>query len=76
MKGRVEVDTDLCKGCGLCVYFCPKSVLDLTGEVNSKGYRTAKKGNPASCTGCAICAHVCPDIALVVWRGKDSREAI
>ncbi|NMB13116.1 MAG: 4Fe-4S binding protein, partial [Firmicutes bacterium] len=38
MKGQVQIDTELCKGCGLCVFFCPKSVLDLTGKVNSKGY--------------------------------------
>lgn len=76
MKGQVQIDTELCKGCGLCVFFCPKSVLDLTGKVNSKGYQTVKASNPTSCTGCAICAQVCPDIALIVWRDKDSKEAI
>jgi 2-oxoglutarate ferredoxin oxidoreductase subunit delta len=76
MKGRVVVDRELCKGCGLCVSFCPREVLELASEVNSKGYRIARSSHPENCTGCAICAQVCPDIAIMVWQSKDSKEAM
>ena len=76
MKGRVEIHLEACKGCGLCVSFCPKDVLELASEVNSKGYRIARSRHPEDCTGCAICALVCPDIAIMVWQSKDSKEAM
>jgi 2-oxoglutarate ferredoxin oxidoreductase subunit delta len=76
MKGRVVVNRELCKGCSLCVSFCPRDVLELADEVNSKGYKVASSSHPDNCTGCAICALVCPDIAIMVWQSKSSKEAI
>ncbi|NMB25151.1 MAG: 4Fe-4S binding protein [Firmicutes bacterium] len=76
IKGRVEVEPELCKGCGLCVTFCPRKVLELAEEVNSKGYRIVSQVHPDRCTGCTICAQMCPDIALTVWRTERSKEAI
>ena len=76
IKGRVEVDPELCKGCGLCVAFCPQAVLELTDEANSKGYKTVWPMHPEKCTGCTICAQMCPDIALVIWRARGPKEAV
>lgn len=66
----VVIDTERCKGCHLCVAFCPKEVLRAASHINRMGYTPAevdeKKAN--ECTGCGICAMMCPDIAISVHR--------
>jgi 2-oxoglutarate ferredoxin oxidoreductase subunit delta len=70
-KGMVIIDEDRCKGCGLCVAFCPKEVLQLAEErFNVKGYRPVEKVRPEACIGCATCAAVCPDVVFTVYRQK------
>lgn len=68
-KGKIEVRSESCKSCGYCVRFCPKNVLELGEDVNSKGYRYAVAARPEDCIGCAQCGVICPDAAIEVWRG-------
>lgn len=70
VQGRIEVDTERCKGCGVCVPACPFDVIAMSNEVNSKGYHYAYMENPGACTGCINCALVCPDVAIKVYRKK------
>ena len=70
IKGRIVVDKERCKGCGVCASACPCDVLALSAEVNSKGYPVAWMVNPDSCTGCASCAVICPDSCITVYRQK------
>ena len=70
IKGTVVVDTEHCKGCGVCVASCPTKTLGLSTEVNDKGYPFAMMVEPDSCTGCASCAIICPDSCLTVYRQK------
>lgn len=70
IKGRVVVDTERCKGCGVCVAACPCSVLALSSAVNGKGYPYAEMANADACTGCASCGIICPDSCIVVYRQK------
>ena len=30
--GRIEIDLDFCKGCGICVAFCPKEAIKMELE--------------------------------------------
>lgn len=70
-KGMVVIDEDRCKGCGLCVTFCPQQVLGLAeGRFNLKGYTPVEVVNPEACTGCATCATICPDVVFTVYRQK------
>ncbi|MFZ2349523.1 MAG: ferredoxin family protein [Candidatus Bipolaricaulis sp.] len=69
-KGKVVVDRERCKGCGLCVAVCPFGVLDLSKDYNSSGYAVAAAVHPEACTGCALCAQTCPDVAIEVYREK------
>lgn len=40
-KGILKFNEDKCKGCGLCVKYCPKQILGLNQEVvNKLGYFT------------------------------------
>jgi len=70
IKGAVVVDTERCKGCGVCVVNCPSKVLGLAKEVNGKGYNYAYMENPDACIGCASCAIVCPDGVITVYKVK------
>ena len=70
VKGSIIVNTERCKGCDLCVVACPSDVLELSQEVNSKGYNFALIINPDECTGCANCGYVCPDGCITVYRTK------
>jgi 2-oxoglutarate ferredoxin oxidoreductase subunit delta len=75
IKGTIQVATDLCKGCELCVAACPQSCIGLSSAFNARGYRFATL-TAETCTGCAACALVCPDSALTVLRqARDARAA-
>ncbi len=68
--GAVVVDTEECKGCGLCVEACPQKVLRQNKRVNNKGYQYAYMEFPDLCIGCSNCAVVCPDSCITVYRVK------
>jgi 2-oxoglutarate ferredoxin oxidoreductase subunit delta len=69
MKGYIEVNQELCKGCQICEAFCPKELISASGKVNSSGYVSVAFADNGECTGCAICALVCPEVAIEVYRG-------
>jgi 2-oxoglutarate ferredoxin oxidoreductase subunit delta len=74
-QGRVVIDEERCKGCGLCTTACVPGVLSLAaGRFNARGYRPAVLADPAGrCTGCALCAVICPDACLTVFRTANVR---
>ena len=67
---RLEIDRELCKGCELCVPFCPKEILFMSDKFNSKGYRYVEITSQAKCNSCQMCAIMCPDLVFTVWRVK------
>jgi 2-oxoglutarate ferredoxin oxidoreductase subunit delta len=60
MAGKIVIDMERCKGCGLCVSVCPKKNLALAQESNKNGYFPAQPKN-AGCTACTQCAIICPE---------------
>ena len=61
---KLDVVTRLCKGCGICVDFCPMRVLEMS---------TAAKSIPIlkdeeKCTKCGVCEIMCPDFAIFVVK--------
>jgi 2-oxoglutarate ferredoxin oxidoreductase subunit delta len=74
MKGRIEIDRELCKGCKYCVLSCPEKVIVIDTEFNRMGYFPARAIHLERCTGCTLCAQVCPEIAIEVWRGEDQGQ--
>lgn len=67
-KGYIEIDRELCKGCQLCMAFCPKAVITIYPKVNAAGYQPATPTKNEECTGCSVCAVVCPEVAIEVYR--------
>lgn len=60
------IDEAWCKGCGICVAFCPKNVLELKkGKVNIK--------NGDDCIKCGQCENRCPDYAIYLGGEEDDR---
>lgn len=71
MKGQIKVDWEMCKGCGLCVHFCPKHCIAVSKSLNQKGYYPAEQvevDGENVCNACTTCAIVCPDVAIEVYR--------
>ena len=66
---KVSFNEERCKGCGLCVTACPKSIVALEKEkINAKGYHPAGVIEQEKCIGCASCALMCPDTVITVER--------
>jgi 2-oxoglutarate ferredoxin oxidoreductase subunit delta len=60
----VEIETEKCKGCGLCIEVCPTHAL-----FNQKGVTLYDAGK---CDGCGKCEGMCIAAALTFYpkRGK------
>jgi len=67
-KGNVTINTDECKGCGLCVESCPPKKLHLARDLNQYGIHPAEYDGEG-CTGCGICFYCCPEPgAITVYK--------
>lgn len=66
MSGSIQIDTERCKGCSLCIAFCPQDCIRLSDDLNLKGYFVAAFDSTRECTACRNCALMCPDAAIEV----------
>ncbi|MCX7703820.1 MAG: ferredoxin family protein [Planctomycetota bacterium] len=64
----IEIDENYCKGCSLCIQFCPAKVFAPSEKLTKRGYFVPAVANPQNCTGCLFCEHLCPDIAIQIVR--------
>ncbi|HSD50124.1 MAG TPA: 4Fe-4S dicluster domain-containing protein [Candidatus Methylomirabilis sp.] len=57
----IQINDAWCKGCAICVAFCPKDVLEMNrmDKVEVKALE--------ACTKCLRCEQLCPDFAIVVF---------
>jgi len=65
-RGEIVILEEICKGCGLCIGTCPRSVLVRGKHLNVKGFHPSVAAKPDECVGCAMCAVVCPEVAIEV----------
>ncbi|MBU8849080.1 MAG: 4Fe-4S binding protein [Desulfobacterales bacterium] len=59
------IDKEWCKGCGICIHFCPKNVL----EFDKQG--KAKAARPEDCIACKLCELRCPDLAIQIIEEQE-----
>lgn len=69
-KSEIEISIikEFCKGCGICVEFCPKDVLALGSDLKVNCV------NIEACNGDKLCELRCPDFAIFVNKQKKSKE--
>jgi len=74
-KAEIHILTDQCKGCGFCIQYCPKKVLEESQEINARGVYPPKVVDEDKCILCGFCMAVCPDFAIFVTEKQSEEEA-
>lgn len=70
-KGFVSFKDDKCKGCSVCVHFCPVKILYQDKQaMNQSGYNLIRVTDMSKCIGCSFCAIMCPDSVITVEVDK------
>jgi len=72
---RISFDIERCKGCGLCVLFCPQGNLRLSQKLNTQGNPYVELIDAAACNACGICFRMCPDVAIEI-TGESSDSTV
>jgi len=70
VKATVVIMANRCKGCMFCVEFCPTDALEMSREMNAKGYHYPELTRPDQCNGCNLCGMLCPDFAIYGYFEK------
>jgi len=76
---KIIIDQEKCKGCLLCIKFCPKGLISVNRGLNQRGVKpvkfSRKSGLPSQakkenggCLGCSLCAVICPDCCIEVYK--------
>ncbi len=74
-KGEIVILEDLCKGCALCVEFCPKECIRISKDKFTKsGALLPEFVNEEECVACKFCGNLCPDFAIEVYKFVDGDE--
>jgi len=65
---KIDINRERCKGCGLCILYCPKGLILMSDKINTIGVKPAEFKKDSACTGCTFCALICPDCAIEVYK--------
>ena len=67
-RGFAEINSEECKGCGMCIAACPCKCLFFESHLSAYGVRPASYSG-TGCSACSICFYVCPEPgAITVYR--------
>lgn len=62
---ELVINENWCKGCRICVSFCPKEVLEMDSR------EKAVVVQPEACICCTLCELRCPDLAIEVLTEQE-----
>jgi len=65
---KITIKQDRCKGCLLCISFCPKGLIKKSTKLNKRGLNFAEFDLVSECIGCMQCAVICPDCCIEVYK--------
>mgnify|MGYP001576993508 CR=1 FL=1 len=65
---KITIDKDKCKGCLLCINFCPKKLILKNSQLNKQGLNYVEFKENGGCIGCSFCAIICPDCCITVYK--------
>jgi 2-oxoglutarate ferredoxin oxidoreductase subunit delta len=71
----ITIIKDFCKGCGICIEYCPNKVYEFSQEMNQRGYRLPRIIRIEECTECGLCDLYCPDFAILLRKQKRRKKA-
>ncbi|MFC1509067.1 ATP-binding protein [Candidatus Omnitrophota bacterium] len=66
---KIEINSEKCKGCELCILYCKRGLIKQKESVNKKGvYPVLFLDKDDKCTGCSFCATICPECCITVYK--------
>jgi 2-oxoglutarate ferredoxin oxidoreductase subunit delta len=68
----IEINDNLCKGCDICIEFCPTDVFRKSDKLNRRGYYLPVVARLDECTVCRLCELLCPELAIVLTEKQAS----
>ena len=63
-KVEIGIKDEWCKGCAICVEFCPHDVLFMENGL-------VRVYNLDACTACMLCELHCPDFAITIKEDSE-----
>jgi 2-oxoglutarate ferredoxin oxidoreductase subunit delta len=69
---HIAINEAWCKGCNLCIIFCPVQALHEAEHLNRRGIHPPQMIPNHRCNGCRLCELVCPDFAVTVTTAADA----
>jgi 2-oxoglutarate ferredoxin oxidoreductase subunit delta len=68
-KSEIQIDENLCKGCGYCALYCARGCLVISQDkLTELGHELPTFTQPDRCTACGVCAWMCPEYAIDVYK--------
>jgi 2-oxoglutarate ferredoxin oxidoreductase subunit delta len=75
--GEIRIDPRYCKGCDICIQYCPMKVFEKSEEPNERGRYLPIARHKEKCTAlrltalcnrrvCGLCEDLCPDQAITI----------
>ena len=68
-KKVLVLNSDWCKGCGICAAFCPKQALKIVDE-------KARLVKQEACILCGQCELRCPDYAIFLTEPEEEGDEV
>jgi 2-oxoglutarate ferredoxin oxidoreductase subunit delta len=65
---KISINKERCKGCLLCISFCPRGLITKGKGLNRRGWGFAEFKDTGECLGCLKCAVICPDCCIEVYK--------